>query len=94
MSRVTTTTSIGQHYSNRSLFTVKAFKCIDFITVCGYNNNTMHTTLEAAQQLGLSDRHVRLLLAKGCLKGKKIGRDWVVLDLNYTRKRKPKGGNK
>ena len=40
--------------------------------------------------MGLSDRHVRLLLAKGVIEGKKLGHDWVVLSLDYKRKRKPK----
>jgi hypothetical protein len=26
------------------------------------------------------------------IKGKKLGREWVVLKLDYERKRKPKGG--
>jgi excisionase family DNA binding protein len=52
----------------------------------------MYSTKEAAKKLGLSHSHVRLLVREGIIKGKKFGRDWVVLDLNYTRKRKPKGG--
>jgi excisionase family DNA binding protein len=54
----------------------------------------MYSTREAAQQMGISERHLRLLLQSGEIKGKKLARDWVVLDLNYTRKRKPKGGKK
>lgn len=54
----------------------------------------MYSTKEAAKMLGLSPDHVRLLARKGIIKAKKLGRDWVVLDLNYTRKRKPKGGKK
>jgi excisionase family DNA binding protein len=45
---------------------------------------------EAAIRLGLESSHVRRLLAKGQIKGKKLGRDWVVLELTYTRKRRPK----
>ena len=45
---------------------------------------------EAATKLKLSVQHVRLLLAKGELEGKKLGHDWVVLSLDYKRKRKPK----
>jgi len=45
---------------------------------------------EAASKLGLSEQHVRLLLAKGGIKGKKLGHDWVVLSLDYKRKRRPK----
>ena len=54
----------------------------------------MYSVKEAANQLGLDPSQVRRLLAKGEIEGKKLGRDWVVLDLNYTRKRKPKGGKK
>ena len=54
----------------------------------------MHSTKEAAERLGLSQDHVRLLARKGIIKAKKLGHDWIVLDLNYTRKRKPKGDNK
>ncbi len=54
----------------------------------------MYSVKEAATKMGLSERHLRLLLQTGEIKGKKLGRDWVVLDLNYTRKRKPKGGKK
>ena len=50
----------------------------------------MYTTREAAEALGLSEQHVRLLLSKGEIEGKKLGRDWVVLSLDYERKRKPK----
>lgn len=54
----------------------------------------MYSVKEAAQKLGLDTSQVRRLLAKGEIKGKKLGRDWIVLDLSYTRKRKVKGGNK
>jgi len=54
----------------------------------------MYSTKEAAEKLGLSQEHVRLLVRKGIIKAKRLGHDWVVLDLNYTRKRKPKGGKK
>ena len=33
---------------------------------------------------------MRCLVRDGEIKGKKIGRDWVVLDLSDKRKRKPK----
>ncbi len=52
----------------------------------------MYSVMEASKKMGLSERHLRLLLQRGEVKGKKLGRDWIVLDLNYTRKRKPKGG--
>ncbi|MFC2044917.1 helix-turn-helix domain-containing protein [Chloroflexota bacterium] len=45
---------------------------------------------EAAEKLGISDSHCRRLLAKGKIKGIKLGHDWVVRDLKYMRKRKPK----
>ncbi len=50
----------------------------------------MYSTKEAAKELGVSEVHVRYLLAKGDIEGKKLGRDWVVLSLDYKRKRKPK----
>ena len=50
----------------------------------------MYSVKEAAEKLGLSDRHIRLLLEKGQLEGKKLGHDWVLLSLDYARKRKPK----
>ena len=55
-----------------------------------YVIDDVYSVDEAASRLGLDSSHVRRLLAKGEIKGKKLGRDWVVLDLNYTRKRKPK----
>ncbi len=54
----------------------------------------IYSVKEAAEKLGISDRRVRKLLEEGRIKGRKIGRDWVVLDLNYKRKRKPKGTKK
>ena len=51
---------------------------------------SVYSVSEAAEKLGLSRDHVKLLARKGLIKAKKVGRDWVVLDLNYTRKRKPK----
>ena len=45
---------------------------------------------EAANSLSLSEQHIRLLLTKGEIKGKKLGHDWVVLSLDYKRKRRPK----
>ena len=47
-------------------------------------------TKEAADRLGLSQAHVRRLLEHGAVEGKRLGRDWIVLNLNYRRKRKPK----
>lgn len=59
----------------------------------------MYSVKEAAQKLGLDTSQVRRLLAKGEIKGIKLARDWVVLELNYKKKkfgvgRKPKGGKK
>ena len=50
----------------------------------------MYSVKEASKKLGLDTSQVRRLLAKGEIKGVKLARDWVVLDLNYTRKRNPK----
>jgi hypothetical protein len=54
----------------------------------------MYIVKEAALKMGISERHLRLLLEKGEVEGKKLGRDWVVLSLDYKRKRKPKGEKK
>ena len=54
----------------------------------------MYSVKEAAQKMGISERHLRLLLQQGKIKGKKLGHDWVVLSLDYKRKRKSKGGKK
>ncbi len=56
--------------------------------------NDVYSVSEAAKKLNLDPSQLRRLLAKGEIRGKKLGRDWVVLDLSYTRKRKPKGGKK
>jgi hypothetical protein len=50
----------------------------------------MYSTKEAAAILHLSSDHVRLLARKGILKAKRLGHDWVVLDVTYTRKRCPR----
>ena len=60
-------------------------------------NIPMYSVKEAAQKLGLDTSQVRRLLAQGEIKGKKLARDWVVLELNYKKRkygvgRKPKGG--
>jgi len=47
---------------------------------------------EAVRTMGISERHLRLLLETGQVEGKKLGHDWVVLSLDYKRKRKSKGG--
>ena len=50
----------------------------------------MYSVKETASKLGLSEQYVRYLLAKGEIKGKRLGRDWVVLSLDYKRKKKAK----
>jgi excisionase family DNA binding protein len=50
----------------------------------------MYSTKEASVKLGLSQDHVKLLARKGLIKAQKVGRDWIILDLNYERKRSPK----
>lgn len=62
---------------------------IDIIPVYVYNK-PMYSVKEAAQKLGLDTSQVRRLLAKGDIKGVKLARDWIVLELTYKRKRKPK----
>ena len=57
-------------------------------------NEPVYSVKEAAKWLGLDTSQVRRLLAKGEIKGVKISRDWLVLSLDYKRKRKPKGGKK
>jgi hypothetical protein len=50
----------------------------------------MYSVKEAAMKLGTSDRRVRFLFKEGRIEGKKLGHDWVVLSLDYQRKRKIK----
>jgi excisionase family DNA binding protein len=66
---------------------------LDCIPVSVYNE-PMYSVKDAAQRLGLDTSQVRRLLAKGEIKGVKLARDWVVLELTYKRKRKPKGYSK
>ncbi|MFC1904999.1 helix-turn-helix domain-containing protein [Chloroflexota bacterium] len=63
------------------------------VPVCVYNE-PMYSVKEAAQKLGLDTSQVRRLLAKGEVKGVKLARDWVVLSLDYTRRRIMGGGRK
>lgn len=53
-------------------------------------NIPVYSVKEAAQKLGLDTSQVRRLLADGKIKGVKLARDWVVLELNYKRRRRPK----
>jgi excisionase family DNA binding protein len=50
----------------------------------------MYSVKEAAQKIGVDPSQLRRLLAKGEIRGKKLGHDWVVFNLDYTRKRKLK----
>ena len=50
----------------------------------------MYSVKEASNKMEISDSHCRRLLERGEIKGKKLGHDWVVLSLDYKRKRKPK----
>ena len=50
----------------------------------------MYSVKEAASRIGISERQLRFLLLQGKVEGKKLGHDWVVLSLDYKRKRKPK----
>ena len=69
-------------------------RILTFIDAITYNysmrGRDMYSVKDAAGKLGLSTNQVRHLLAKGEIQGKKLGHDWVVLDLNYQRRRKPK----
>ena len=55
-------------------------------------SDRIYSVTVAAKRLRISDGHCRRLLEAGKIKGKKLGHDWVVLSLDYKRKRKPKGG--
>lgn len=50
----------------------------------------MYSVTDAAMKLGISSRRVRVLLVEGRIGGKELGYDWVVLSLDYKRKRKSK----
>lgn len=50
----------------------------------------MYSVEEAARILSLDPSQIRRLLRSGEIKGKKLARDWVVLELIYQRKRRPK----
>ena len=50
----------------------------------------MYSVREAAAHIGISETQLRLLLRRGEVDGKRLGHDWVVLSLDYKRKRKPK----
>ena len=80
---------------------IQAIRLLTNIPASVYNSHmtNIYSVNEAAQKLGLDPSQIRRLLAKGEIEGKKLGRDWVVLSLNYKKKkfgvgRKPKGGRK
>jgi excisionase family DNA binding protein len=52
--------------------------------------DNIYSTKEAADKLKLSQAHIRRLLESGQLPGKRLGHDWIVYNLDYKRKRKPK----
>ncbi|MBN2074777.1 MAG: helix-turn-helix domain-containing protein [Dehalococcoidales bacterium] len=54
----------------------------------------MYTVKEASQILGLEESHIRRLAKLGKIKAQKWGRDWMILELSYSRKRKQGGGRK
>ncbi len=62
---------------------------LDFMSYIVYSE-AMYSSKEASQRMGISDSHLRRLLESGQVEGKKLGHDWVVLSLEYKRKRKPK----
>jgi len=49
----------------------------------------MYSTMEAATRLGISQSHLRYLLANGKINGKQEGKGhrWIILNLNYEKKR-------
>lgn len=50
----------------------------------------MYSVEEAAVKLGMDPSQVRRLLKAGEIRGKKLARDWIVLSLDYKRKRRLK----
>ena len=56
--------------------------------------DNIYSTKEAAVRLKLSEAHIRRLLEGGQIAGKKLGRDWIVFNLDYKRKRKAKNHGK
>ncbi len=48
-------------------------------------NDTYMTTNEAAEQLGYTVQHTRLLIRQGKLKANKFGRDWMVIRESVAR---------
>ena len=72
--------------------TAEKSRCQDIEIIHAYVYSvSMYSVKEAAKLLGLDSSQVRRLLAQGKIKGRKLARDWVVLDISYQRRRKPKG---
>jgi len=87
---------VGNRRLNRRKPHPTQIQTIGLLTLCPLSDinpkrrSGVYSVREAAAKLGVTDRHVRLLLARGGLSGKRLGHDWVVLSLDYERKRKPK----
>ncbi len=54
-------------------------------------NTIMYSVKQAAEKLGMDRGHIRRLLGKGLINGEKVNNNWVVFDLTYKRRKKPKG---
>lgn len=52
--------------------------------------DVIYSVKEAAKRMKVSEQHLRYLLAREEVEGKKLGRDWVVTSLDYQRKRRRK----
>ena len=59
-----------------------------------YQIYSTKAVVDRVDRLVLSKVQVRLLARTGVPKTKKVGRDWVVLELDYRRKSKSKGSDK
>ena len=76
---------------------IQVIRLLTIIPVIRYNITMadIYSVKEAAKKLGLDPSQVRRLLKDKIIDGKKLGHDWVVLSLNYKKKkfgvgRKPK----
>lgn len=69
-------------FSHLFRYTSKGILLIDSIPIRRYNLCTMYTVKEASKSLALDPSQVRRLLRSDEIKGKKLARDWVVLELN------------
>lgn len=50
----------------------------------------VYSVKTAAMLMEISENHLRYLLRRGIVKGKKLERDWAVFELDYQRQRTPK----